>query len=84
MIDSSAFIAPGAAALGDVTLGLESSVWYNAVLRADVAPITIGEKTNIQDLTMAHVDEGEPRIIGHRVGEGHRVVLHGCRIRTIV
>ncbi len=84
MIDSSAFIAPGVAVLGDVTLGPESSVGTTLVLRADMAPIAIGEKTNIQDLTMAHVDEGAPCIIGHRVGVGHRVVLHGCQMRMIV
>ena len=80
MIDPSAFIAPGAAVLGDVTLGPESSVWYHAVLRADMAPITVGEKTNIQDLTMVHVDEGEPCTIGSRVGVGHRAIIHGCHV----
>ena len=54
------------------------------MLRADMAPIAIGEKTNIHDLTMAHMDEGAPCIIGHRVGVGHWVVLHGCQMRMIV
>jgi carbonic anhydrase/acetyltransferase-like protein (isoleucine patch superfamily) len=64
--------------MGDVTLGEESSVWYGAVLRADMAPIVVGARTNLQDGTVVHVDEGEPCIVGARVGVGHRVILHGC------
>ena len=66
--------------LGDVSLGRESSVWYNAVLRGDNAAITIGDQTNIQDLTVVHVDEGVPCTIGNRVGVGHRAILHGCTV----
>jgi carbonic anhydrase/acetyltransferase-like protein (isoleucine patch superfamily) len=80
MIHQSAFIAPGAVVLGDVSLGRDSSVWYNTVIRGDMAPIAIGEETNIQDLSMVHVDEGVPCIIGKRVGVGHRVILHGCTV----
>lgn len=80
MIDQSAFIAPGAMVLGDVSLGRNSSVWYNSVLRGDMAPIVIGDETNIQDLSMVHVDEGVPCTIGRRVGVGHRVILHGCTV----
>ncbi len=79
-IDRTAFIAPGAVVLGDVSLGPRSSVWYQAVLRGDMAPIVIGEATNIQDGTIVHVDEGKPALIGARVGVGHRVVLHGCTV----
>jgi carbonic anhydrase/acetyltransferase-like protein (isoleucine patch superfamily) len=79
-IDPTAFIAPGAAVMGDVTLAAESSVWYHAVLRGDLAPIAIGAQTNIQDGTIVHVDEGVPCTVGRRVGVGHRVVLHGCTI----
>ena len=79
-IDRTAFIAPGAVVLGDVTLGPRSSVWYQAVLRGDMAPIVIGEATTIQDGTIVHVDEGKPALIGARVGVGHRVVLHGCTV----
>ena len=75
-----AFIAPGAVVVGDVTLGPRSSVWYQAVLRGDMAPIVIGEATNIQDGTIVHVDEGKPATIGARVGVGHRAVLHGCTV----
>ena len=80
MIDPSAFIAPGAIVLGDVHLGAESSVWYNAVLRGDTDRITIGDRTNIQDLTMIHADPGVPCTVGSRVTVGHRVILHGCTI----
>jgi carbonic anhydrase/acetyltransferase-like protein (isoleucine patch superfamily) len=66
--------------MGDVTLDQETSVWYNAVIRGDMAPITIGAQTNIQDGTIVHVDEGVPCIVGRRVGVGHRVILHGCTV----
>ena len=77
-IHPSAFVAPGALLMGDVTLGADASVWYGAVLRGDMAPIVIGAETNLQDGTVVHVDEGEPCTIGRRVGVGHRVILHGC------
>ncbi len=79
-IHPTAFIAPTAAVMGDVTLAEQSSVWYGAVLRGDMAPITIGAQTNLQDGTIVHVDEGIPCTIGARVGVGHRVILHGCRV----
>jgi carbonic anhydrase/acetyltransferase-like protein (isoleucine patch superfamily) len=79
-IHPTAFIAPGAVVLGDVTLAARSSVWYHAVVRGDVAPIHVGEGTNIQDGTVVHVDEGVPAAIGARVGIGHRVIVHGCTI----
>jgi carbonic anhydrase/acetyltransferase-like protein (isoleucine patch superfamily) len=66
--------------MGDVRLGAQSSVWYQAVLRGDVGPITVGERTNLQDLTVVHVDEGVPCTIGAGVGVGHRSILHGCII----
>ena len=80
MIHPTAFIAPTAAVMGDVTIGADASVWYGAVLRGDMAPIVIGEKTNIQDGTIVHVDEEVPCTIGARVGVGHRVILHGCTV----
>lgn len=80
MIDPSAFIAAGAVVVGDVTLGKESSVWYNAVIRGDMAPITVGDQSNLQDMSVVHVDEGVPCTIGRRVGVGHRAVLHGCTV----
>ena len=79
-IDPSAFVAPTASVMGDVSLGADSSVWYQAVLRGDLAPITIGPETNIQDGTVVHVDTGIPCTVGRRVGVGHRVILHGCQV----
>jgi carbonic anhydrase/acetyltransferase-like protein (isoleucine patch superfamily) len=79
-VHPTAFIAPGAVVLGDVTLAARSSVWYGAVLRGDMAPISVGEATNLQDGTIVHVDEGKPARIGARVGVGHRAILHGCTV----
>jgi carbonic anhydrase/acetyltransferase-like protein (isoleucine patch superfamily) len=79
-IHPSAFIAPGAAVMGDVTIGPDASVWYGAVLRGDMAPITIGAETCLQDGTIVHVDDDAPCTIGRRVGVGHRVILHGCTV----
>lgn len=76
----SAFIAPGAVVLGDVTLGARSSVWYGAVLRGDTAAIVVGAATNLQDGTIVHVDAGKPARIGARVGVGHRAILHACTV----
>lgn len=80
MIDPTSYIAPGAVVLGDVHLGPDASIWYNCVVRGDMASIRIGAQTNIQDLTMIHVDEDVPCTIGERVTAGHRVILHGCTI----
>ena len=77
----SAFVADGAHVIGDVEIGEESSVWYNTVLRGDVNSIRVGRRTNIQDLTMVHVDKGtHPVRIGDEVTVGHHVVIHGCTI----
>ena len=75
-----AFVAPGARLIGDVTLEAEASVWYNAVLRGDLAPIVLGAQSNVQDNCVVHVDEGVPCRIGDRVGVGHGAILHGCEI----
>ncbi len=80
MIDPTVFIAPTASVLGDVTLGPRASVWYGAVVRGDMAPIVVGESTNLQDGTIVHVDEGVPATLGARVGVGHRAILHGCTV----
>jgi carbonic anhydrase/acetyltransferase-like protein (isoleucine patch superfamily) len=80
LIHPTAFIAPSAVVLGQVTLGPRASVWYGAVVRADMAPIIVGEASNLQDGTIVHVDEGQPVHVGARVGVGHRVILHGCTI----
>jgi len=75
-----AFIAPGAVVVGDVTLGARSSVWFNAVLRGDVDRIEVGEDSNIQDGSVVHMDEGSPALIGSRVTIGHGAIIHGCVI----
>lgn len=74
------WIAPDASVIGDVRLAAEVSIWWNAVLRGDNDPITIGERTNIQDGSVLHTDEGVPLTIGSDVTVGHLVMLHGCTI----
>ena len=77
-IHPTAFVAPTAAIMGDVTVGEDASIWYHTVLRGDMAPIVIGSQSNIQDGTIVHVDAGVPCTVGERVAVGHRVILHGC------
>jgi carbonic anhydrase/acetyltransferase-like protein (isoleucine patch superfamily) len=79
-VDASAYIAPGARVVGDVTIGARSSVWFNAVLRADSASITIGAETNVQDGAVLHTDAGHACEVGNRCTIGHLAVIHGCRI----
>lgn len=79
-IDAAAWIAPGAVVIGSVDIGPESSVFYGAVLRADTDRITVGARSNIQDLVVAHADAGVPIRIGDDVTVGHRAVLHGATI----
>lgn len=79
-IDPTARIAPGAVVLGDVTLGGQASVWYNAVVRGDVERIEIGVRTNIQDCAVVHADRGFPAVIGSGVTVGHGAILHGCEV----
>jgi carbonic anhydrase/acetyltransferase-like protein (isoleucine patch superfamily) len=83
-IGKDVFIAPGAVVVGDVTIGDRSSIWFNVVLRGDVAPIRIGEGTNIQDLTLLHVDRGNPCIIGNNVTIGHSAIVHGTVVEDDV
>jgi carbonic anhydrase/acetyltransferase-like protein (isoleucine patch superfamily) len=74
------YVAPGAAVIGDVTLGLDASVWFGAVVRGDVEPIKLGRGTNIQDGSVLHADPGCPLVLDEFVTVGHQVMLHGCRI----
>lgn len=74
------FIAANATVIGDVTIGSDSSVWYAAVIRADVEKIIIGERTNIQDGAILHADFGEPTIIGNDVTLGHGAIIHGATV----
>ena len=78
--DGSAYIAPGAQVIGRVRMAPGSSIWFNAVLRADNEPITLGEGANIQDGCVCHVDPGFPLTIGRDVTIGHMALLHGCTI----
>ncbi len=86
-IADSAYIDPAAVVIGDVVLGEHTSVWPCAVIRGDVNHIRIGNRSNVQDLSMLHVShksadkpDGSPLLIGEDVTIGHRVVLHGCII----
>ena len=83
----SAFVAPGCVLVGDVTIGADSSVWYNCVLRADVSRIVIGARSNVQDGSVLHCDperpgdpDGSPLLIGDDVLIGHMAMVHGCTI----
>lgn len=84
-VDASAFVAPGAALIGDVEIGPEASIWYHCVLRGDVNRIRIGARSNVQDGSIIHVDSpkpgdaaGLPTIIGEEVLIGHLAMVHGC------
>ena len=76
----SAFIAPNATVIGDVVLGKNTSVWFNAVIRGDDDKITVGKGSNIQDNCTLHCDKGFPITVGENVTVGHNAVLHGCEI----
>ena len=72
------FIAPNACVMGNVTFGENVSVWYGAVIRADVEVIIIGNNSNIQDTAVLHADLGDPTIIGNDVTVGHGAIVHGA------
>ncbi|MCZ6709691.1 MAG: gamma carbonic anhydrase family protein [Gammaproteobacteria bacterium] len=74
------FVAPGAMITGSVLLKHNVNVWFNAVIRGDVEPITVGAYTNVQDCAVLHTDLGSPLLIGDFVTVGHKVTLHGCEI----
>jgi len=87
-IGEGTWVAPSADVIGEVTCGKDCSIWFGCVVRGDVHYISIGDRTNIQDLSMIHVTHykngdkstGNPTIIGNDVTIGHRVMLHGCTI----
>ncbi len=79
-IDESCFIAESADLIGNVTLKVNVSVWFNCVIRADNAAIVIGQGSNIQDGSVLHVDPGMPIELDENVTVGHGVTLHGCKI----
>lgn len=80
-ISDSAFIADYATVTGDVEIGDESSIWFNSVVRGDVAPTVIGKKVNVQDNSVLHQSPNNPLILEDEVTVGHQVILHSCIIR---
>ena len=79
-IHESAYIADGAVVMGNVSVGEESSIWFHSTIRADREAIVIGNRSNIQDNAVVHVDENFPVHIGDNVTIGHSAVVHGCSI----
>ena len=78
--DDNFWIAPNASVIGEVNLERDASIWFNAILRADNEPITIGEGSNVQDGAIIHTDPGFACRIGKKVTVGHMAMLHGCSI----
>ncbi|MDW8343807.1 MAG: gamma carbonic anhydrase family protein [Verrucomicrobiae bacterium] len=74
------YVAAGARLVGDVEVGAGSSVWFNAVLRGDLAPVRVGCGTNLQELSVCHVADDHPCVVGNYVTVGHAAILHGCII----
>lgn len=79
-IDPTAFIAPTAVLIGETVIGAQAGVYFHCVLRGDINRIEVGAGTNIQDLSMLHVDDDFPCLVGRDVTVGHRAILHGCVI----
>lgn len=79
-VHEQAWVAPGAVLAGEVSVGAETGIWYTCVVRADLAPITLGARTNVQDGSVLHADPGFPATIGDDVTIGHRAVVHGCTV----
>lgn len=79
-LDETVYVAEGAKLVGDVRISKQSSVWFNAVLRGDLAPVIIGERCNIQDGVVGHVADGLPLVLEDDISVGHSAIIHGCRI----
>ncbi|MCC6313725.1 MAG: gamma carbonic anhydrase family protein [Thermomicrobiales bacterium] len=79
-IAADVYLAPGAVVVGDVEIGPGSSVWFNATIRGDVAPIRIGRGSNVQDNAVLHVDRGTPCVLGNDVTVGHGAIVHAATI----
>ncbi|MBT5953696.1 gamma carbonic anhydrase family protein [bacterium] len=80
-IPNTVFKAKNATVIGDVRLGKDSSIWYNAVLRGDINFIEVGERTNIQDGSILHLENDRACIIGNDVTIGHGALVHGCTVK---
>jgi carbonic anhydrase/acetyltransferase-like protein (isoleucine patch superfamily) len=80
LIDPTAYIAPSAVVIGDVTIAAESSVWFGAVIRGDTEAIRVGRQTNVQDGSILHADSGFPCTLGDRVTLGHGAIVHGATV----
>jgi len=74
------YVAPSAAVIGRVHLGRDASVWFSAVLRGDSNEIRLGDRSNVQDNAVIHIDSDAPATIGHDVTIGHAAVVHGCTV----
>ena len=85
-IHESVYLAEGSRIIDNVTIGEDSAVWYNAVVRGDETPIRIGKRSNIQDNAVIHMDYGRPVVIGKNVTVGHSAIVHGAVVgdRTTV
>jgi carbonic anhydrase/acetyltransferase-like protein (isoleucine patch superfamily) len=83
-IDKSVFVADGARVIGNVEIGKGSSVWFNAVIRADSNKVKIGESTNVQDNAVIHTSKGLGVQIGDNVTIGHGAIIHGCTVKNNV
>jgi gamma-carbonic anhydrase len=79
-VHPSAFMAPGATVIGDVTLAEESSVWFQTVLRGDINRIVIGPRSNVQDGAVVHLADDYGACVGELVTVGHKAILHACTI----
>ncbi len=80
-VPPTAFVAPDAAVIGDVALGEDASVWFGTVLRGDTNRIRVGERSNLQDGVVVHVNSGDEWTgIGDEVTVGHRAIVHACRV----
>ncbi len=81
-LDPDAFVAAGARIVGEVILEAGASIWYNCVLRADLAAIRVGANTNLQDGVLVHVETGRPCRIADHVTVGHGAILHACAVES--
>ena len=80
LVAPTAFIAPGAVVVGDVTLEAQVNIWFNAVLRGDTAPLRVGADSNVQDGAVIHADPGFPAIVAKGCTIGHNAIVHGAQV----